>query len=86
MDLRLRLRVVLDRVQLSARELEIQPEMFQGTAELRLAAGDLAAILEALDRQATHAGLPAIVAGMPHKCSTNRGTGLALAPRGPLAA
>lgn len=71
MDLRLRLRVVLDRVQLSARELELQPEVFQATGALRQAAGDLAAILEDLET--------GTVAERPQRQGLNHGTGRALA-------
>lgn len=49
MDLRRRLGIVLDRVQLSQRELELQPEAFQATEQLRLAAGDLATVLREID-------------------------------------
>jgi hypothetical protein len=48
MDLRRRLQTIHDRVQLSARELELQPETFQATEELKQAAGDLAAVLAEL--------------------------------------
>lgn len=49
MDLSRRLRIVLDRVKLSQRELELQPEAFQATEQLRLAAGDLAVAIGILD-------------------------------------
>jgi len=70
MDLRLRLRVILDRVSISALELALQPEAFQATEELRLAAGDLAEILDDLDRET--------VSETPHKTVTNAGTVRAL--------
>ena len=94
MDLRRRLRVVLDRVQLSQRELELQPEAFQATEQLRLAAGDLAAVLREIDlpvpqtASSTDApggsdaqaqeGSPGVVIDGT-KRGLNRGTGLALA-------
>ncbi len=49
MDLRRRLQVIHDRVSLAARELELQPEVFQATEELRQAAGDLAVVIQDLD-------------------------------------
>jgi hypothetical protein len=49
MDLRRRLRIILDRVQLSQRELELQPEAFQATEELRQVASEIASILEELE-------------------------------------
>jgi hypothetical protein len=49
MDVRLRIERILRRVQLSAVELELQPEAFQATEELRLASGELASLLEELD-------------------------------------
>lgn len=49
MDIRKKLRLVLGRLLLSARELELQPEAFQATVEIRLAAGDLAEAIRRLD-------------------------------------
>jgi hypothetical protein len=49
MDLRLKLVTILDRVKLSAKELDLQPEAFQATGELKLAASDLAAVIAAID-------------------------------------
>jgi len=48
-DVRLQLERVLHRVQLSAVELELQPEVFQATEELRLASGELASVIEELE-------------------------------------
>lgn len=49
MDVWLQLERVLRRVQLSAVELELQPEAFQATEELRLASGELASVIEELE-------------------------------------
>lgn len=80
MELRDRLRIVLRRLELSARELELQPEAFQATAEIQLAAGDLAAVIQDLDspgKMPAHPG--GNVSGVTQMQSSNRGTGLALA-------
>jgi hypothetical protein len=89
MDLRLRLRVILHRVQLSARELELQPETFQATGELRLAAGDLVGILRDLDRDSTDEGRGRVRIPRGEASSrnlSNVGTVLALARHSLLAA
>jgi hypothetical protein len=49
MDVRLQLERILGRVQLSAVELELQPEAFQATEELRIASGELASLIEELE-------------------------------------
>ena len=46
MDVRVQLQRVLRRVQMSAVELELQPECFQATEELRIASAELASILD----------------------------------------
>ena len=46
MDVRIELERILRRVRLSAVELELQPEAFQATEELRLASGELASVIE----------------------------------------
>lgn len=48
-NVRIQLERVLHRVQLSAVELELQPEAFQATEELRLASGELASVIEKLE-------------------------------------
>lgn len=45
-DVRLQLERIRRRVQLSAVELELQPEAFQATEELRIASGELASVIE----------------------------------------
>jgi hypothetical protein len=49
MDVRIQLERILRRVQLSAVELELQPEAFQATEELRIASGELASVIEELE-------------------------------------
>jgi hypothetical protein len=49
MDLRIQLERIRRRVQLSAVELELQPEAFQATEELRIASGELASVIEDLE-------------------------------------
>jgi hypothetical protein len=49
MDVLLQLERVLRRVQSSAVELELQPEAFQATEELRLASGELASVIQNLE-------------------------------------
>jgi hypothetical protein len=49
MDVQVQLERILRRVQLSAAELELQPEAFQATQELRIASGELASVLETLE-------------------------------------
>jgi hypothetical protein len=58
MDVRFRLERILRRVQLSAVELELQPEAFQATEELRIASGDLASVIEELESSFAHARPP----------------------------
>lgn len=48
MDVRLKLESILRRLELSRRELELQPEYFQATAELEHATGEISEILEML--------------------------------------
>jgi len=48
MDVRPQLERVLYRVQLSAVGLELQPEAFQATEELRIASGEFASVLDEL--------------------------------------
>jgi hypothetical protein len=48
-DVRLELERVLYRVQLSAVELQLQPEAFQATQELRIASGELASLIKRLE-------------------------------------
>jgi hypothetical protein len=48
-DVRLELERVLYRVQLSAVELQLQPEVFQATQELRIASGELASPIKHLE-------------------------------------
>jgi hypothetical protein len=52
MDVQIQLERILRRVQLSAVELELQPEAFQATEELRIASGDLASVIEELESRA----------------------------------
>jgi hypothetical protein len=59
MDVRVQLQRVLRRVQMSAVELELQPECFQATEELRIASGELASILEEEQLDTVHAGASA---------------------------
>jgi hypothetical protein len=49
MDVRIQLERILRRVQFSAVELELQPEAFQATEELRIASGELASVIEELE-------------------------------------
>ena len=49
MDVRLQLERILRRVQLSAVELQMQPEAFQATEKLRIASGELASVIEELE-------------------------------------
>lgn len=49
MDLQIKLEKILWRVQLSARELELQPEAFRATQELRLASGELASVIDQIE-------------------------------------
>ena len=57
-NLQIQLERILWRVQLSARELELQPEAFRATQELRLASGELSSVIDQIgDRCATHSTL-----------------------------
>jgi hypothetical protein len=47
----IKLERILWRVQLSARELELQPEAFRATQELRLASGELASVIEQVENR-----------------------------------
>jgi hypothetical protein len=49
MDIRIQLERIRRRVHLSAVEMELQPEAFQATEELRIASGELASIIEDLE-------------------------------------
>jgi len=49
MEVRLQLERILRRVQLPAVELQLQPEAFQATEELRIASGELALVIEELE-------------------------------------
>lgn len=49
MDVRIQLERIQRRVQLSAFELELQPEAFQATEELRIASSELASVIEDLE-------------------------------------
>jgi hypothetical protein len=51
-DVRLQLERIRRRVQLSAFELELQPEAFQATEELRIASGELTSVIEDLEGRA----------------------------------
>jgi hypothetical protein len=48
MDVSIQLGTILARVLLSARELDMQPEAFQATVQLRIAASDLATVIREL--------------------------------------
>jgi len=48
-NLQIQLEKILWRVQLSARELELQPEAFRATQELRLASGELASVIDHIE-------------------------------------
>ena len=52
MDLRIQLERIRRRVQLSAVELELQPEAFQATEELRIASGELASVIAEIGNRA----------------------------------
>ena len=57
-NVQIQLERILWRVQLSARELELQPEAFRATQELRLASGELASVIDQIENhsatQSTH--------------------------------
>jgi len=48
-NLQIQLKRILWRVQLSTRELELQPEAFRATQELRLASGELASVIDQIE-------------------------------------
>jgi hypothetical protein len=57
-NVQIQLERILWRVQLSARELELQPEAFRATQELRLASGELASVIDQVEnRSAAHSTL-----------------------------
>lgn len=84
MELRIRLEKILARVNVSARELELQPEAFQATQELRLAAGELSMVIQELDGVLVIDG--SALSEIRPKTPANPGTGLALARPSRLAA
>ena len=49
MELKLKLLSILRRVELSAKELDLQPECFQATIQLKIVCGDLAEAIAGLD-------------------------------------
>jgi hypothetical protein len=49
MSVQVQLERILWRVQLSARELELRPEAFRATQELRLASGELASVIDQIE-------------------------------------
>jgi hypothetical protein len=58
-NVQIQLEGILWRVQLSARELELQPEAFRATQELRLASAELASVIDQIeDRSATQSNTP----------------------------
>jgi hypothetical protein len=58
-NVQIQLERILWRVQLSERELELQPEAFRATQELRLASGELASVIDQIeDRSATQSNTP----------------------------
>jgi hypothetical protein len=62
MDLSSRLRSVLARIHLAEREMTLLPEVFHATAELHLAAGDLARLIADYERTvALTSGAPRLV-------------------------
>lgn len=77
MELRIRLEKILARVNVSARELELQPEAFQATQELRLAAGELSTVIQELAGTAVNDGRA--VSEIRPQTPANRDTSLALA-------
>ena len=65
-DVRLELERVLYRVQLSAVELQLQPELFQATEELRIASGELASVIEEIISEQKHSSLYPLLRAVPH--------------------
>lgn len=57
-NVQIQLERILWRVQLSARELELQPEAFRATQELRLASGELASVIEQIENRSATQSTP----------------------------
>jgi len=57
MDVNVQLGTILARVLLSARELDMRPEAFQATVQLRIAASDLATVIRELSQSSDAARL-----------------------------
>jgi hypothetical protein len=55
-NVRIQLERILWRVKLSARELELQPDVFRATQELRLASGELASVIDQIENRSASSG------------------------------